>query len=105
MTLHLAQTIGQQRDRKGTTDGRPSNLETPDNNGLTRGQNFMKVEKWLRQASMYQQIDITPHNITNIEDTPTTLSENAADPPSEKDRLPPALISQLATANRSSARS
>lgn len=48
----------------------------------------MKVEKWLRNASMYQQIDITPGPITNIEDTPPQISD-AADPPSEKDRLPP----------------
>lgn len=65
-----------------------ADLEAPDNNGLTRGQNFMKVEAWLRGASRHQQIDITPGEITNIEDSPAALPENNVDPPSEKDRLP-----------------
>lgn len=68
-------------------------MDVQDNNGLTRGQNFMKVEKWLRASTIYQQVDVTPRDIKNIEDSPLVDSpENIADPPSEKDRLPPALL-------------
>lgn len=74
-------------------------LDAPDNNGLTRGQNFMKVEKWLRNACMFQQVDITPGVITNIEDLPADLPENSVDPPSEKDRLPPAIATRLPSTN------
>lgn len=74
-------------------------LDVPDNNGLTRGQNFMKVEKWLRNACMHQQIDVTPGAITNLEDPPTDLSEHNIDPPSEKDRLPPAIAVRLPSTN------
>lgn len=95
--LVYASTTGQQREeRKEPTvagEDRPD-LEAPDNNGLTRGQNFMKVEKWLRNSCMYKQIDITPGDITNIEDIPIEMSENTADPPSEKDRLPPPISNQ-----------
>lgn len=76
-----------------------SELDVPDNNGLTRGQNFMKVEKWLRNACMYQQIEVTPGVICNLEDPPTDLSENTVDPPSEKDRLPPAIVARLPSTN------
>lgn len=70
-----------------------ADMDVQDNNGLTRGQNFMKVEKWLRTTAMYQQVDITPRDIKNIEDSPLVDSpEHLADPPSEKDRLPPALL-------------
>lgn len=74
-------------------------MDVPDNNGLTRGQNFMKVEKWLRNACMYQQIDVTPGPITNVEDTPTDMPD-AADPPSEKDRLPQAIVTQQQPTSR-----
>lgn len=73
-------------------DDKPD-MDAQDNNGLTRGQNFMKVEKWLRASCMSKQIDITPGEITNIEDTPPEMPDSSADPPSEKDRLPPALSS------------
>ena len=63
-------------------------MDAHDNNGLTRGQNFMKVEKWLRQAGKHQQVSITPGEITNIEDGQSDLADSTADPPSEKDRLP-----------------
>lgn len=69
-----------------------TDLDAQDNNGLTRGQNFMKVEKWLRNSCLYKQIDITPREIRNIEDFPAELPDSFADPPSEKDRLPPALV-------------
>lgn len=72
-------------------------LDAPDNNGLTRGQNFMKVEKWLRNSCMYQQVDITPGVISNLEDLPPELPDSV-DPPSEKDRLPPAIAAQQASA-------
>lgn len=71
-----------------------TDMDAQDNNGLTRGQNFMKVEKWLKNSAMHKQIDITPREIKNIEDTPPaeTPLDSSADPPSEKDRLPPALV-------------
>lgn len=70
-----------------------TDLDAQDNNGLTRGQNFMKVEKWLRNSALYKQVDIIPTQIKNIEDSPAEpLIDNIADPPSEKDRLPPALV-------------
>lgn len=80
-------------NRKDANVNEKPEMDFPDNNGLTRGQNFMKVEKWLRNASMYQQVDVTPGTITNIEDNPTNLPDNA-DPPSEKDRIPQAITSQ-----------
>lgn len=65
-----------------------TDMEAPDNNGLTRGQNFMKVEKWLRAACMHKQVDIHPGTIiTNLEDSPPQV-QDTADPPTEKDRIP-----------------
>jgi hypothetical protein len=68
-----------------STDGR----EATDNNGLSRGQNFAKVEKWLREASKYQLIDITPRTIENIERTDGPPAREVGEPPTELDRLPP----------------
>lgn len=79
-----------------TAGGDGDNLDAPDNNGLTRGQNFMKVEKWMREAARYQQTPITPGKITNIEDE-NTQPENAADPPSDIDRLPQSVVSSSAS--------
>lgn len=75
-----------------------TDMDAQDNNGLTRGQNFMKVEKWLRNSAKYKQIDITPREIKNIEDCPAELPDSIADPPSEKDRLPPAMLLQRSSA-------
>lgn len=90
------------RDGRKTTNDNRADLDAPDNNGLTRGQNFMKVEKWLRNACMHKQIDITPGEITNIEDGVPDMLENTADPPSEKDKLPPAIPSRSSRASRAS---
>lgn len=65
-------------------------LDVPDNNGLSRGQNFMKVEKWLREANKSSQSKIAPGEIANLEDHPPSTTRDA-DVPSEKDRLPHAL--------------
>lgn len=47
-----------------------NDLDMPDNNGLSRGQNFMKVEKWLRESRKHEQVSIAPDEISNIEDNP-----------------------------------
>lgn len=60
-------------------------LDLPDNNGLSRGQNFMKVEKWLREARKTDQKSIAPGEIANLEDhSPDSRDVHV---PSEKDRL------------------
>lgn len=61
-------------------------LDAPDNNGLSRGQNFMKVEKWLRESNKQVQVTISPGNIANLEDHMPASGD--ADVPSERDRLP-----------------
>lgn len=94
---HASRGTGKAGGKTGGDEKGKGDLDAPDNNGLTRGQNFMKVEKWLRSAVMFQQVDITPGVITNLEDLPTELPENAVDPPSEKDRLPPSVIAQRAS--------
>jgi hypothetical protein len=68
-----------------SVDGR----EATDNNGLSRGQNFVKVEKWLREASKHQLVDITPRIIRNIESMDGPLTREVGEPPTELDRLPP----------------
>ena len=73
-----------------------SELDAPDNNGLSRGQNFMKVEKWLRDASLQQPIIVKPGVIKNIEDGATARPAVADEPPTERDRVPP-VPGQLAT--------
>lgn len=80
--------------RRASREPRPKDddKDLQDNNGLTRGQNFMKVEKWLRNACMYQQIDVTPASIANLEDEPAPATADP-EPPSEKDRIPPAMLS------------
>lgn len=62
-------------------------LDAPDNNGLSRGQNFMKVEKWLRESNKQVQVTIAPGNIANLEDHRPASGEVDA-VPSERDRLP-----------------
>lgn len=78
-----------------------SDMEAPDNNGLTRGQNFMKVEKWLRSACVHNQVDIHPGTITNLEDIPVQVPEANLDPPTEKDRLPPSNLALQPLTNAS----
>lgn len=66
--------------------------DAPDSNGLSRSQNFVKVEAWLRDASRHALTDITPRAIASIDDAPPPPgSPHAAhaDPPTERDRLPP----------------
>jgi hypothetical protein len=65
--------------------------EAQDNNGLSRGQNFAKVEKWLRDAARHSPIVIVPGVIANIEDPKpgAAIAPGAYDPPTEHDRLPP----------------
>lgn len=62
-----------------------------DNNGLSRGQNYSKVEKWLRESAAQGPRIIVPGVIFNIEDhiPGTPSAAGAVDPPSEADRLPP----------------
>ncbi|PXF40845.1 hypothetical protein BWQ96_09435 [Gracilariopsis chorda] len=85
---HKDRSSQQREARKHNSTKDRTDLQLPDNNGLTRGQNFMKVEKWLRSSCKHQQVDITPKTITNIEDGPTLNRDSSAEPPSEKDRLP-----------------
>ncbi|CAN8064529.1 unnamed protein product [Agarophyton chilense] len=98
---HKDRSAHQKESKKAAPANDRAELELPDNNGLTRGQNFMKVEKWLRSSCKHEQIDITPKQITNIEDGPTDAPDAAAEPPSEKDRLPHAMVNHHPTTNPS----
>lgn len=61
-----------------------------DNNGLSRGQNYSKVEKWVRESALEGPRIIVPGVIFNIDDAkPFAATPGAVDPPSESDRLPP----------------
>lgn len=80
--------------------GEANELDVPDNNGLSRGQNFMKVEKWLRDSCMQQQILVTPGVIKNIEDGTTGAVQDAEEPPPEKDRLPANLVTSQSHSKR-----
>lgn len=60
--------------RDGARKLEQSELDLPDNNGLSRGQNFTKVEKWLRASSTHEQVAIAPAApIVNLEDPPPGL--------------------------------
>lgn len=73
----------------GTVRESVEDRDATDNNGLSRGQNFIKVEKWLREASTHDLIIITPGVIANIENDDTRPVKEFCEPPSELDRLPP----------------
>jgi hypothetical protein len=68
--------------------------EITDNNGLSRGQNFARVERWLLESARYKQTSIAPvYPIVSIEAADTRPLVEAVDPPTELDRLPPVMPS------------
>lgn len=60
--------------RDGARKLEQSELDLPDNNGLSRGQNFAKVEKWLHASAEHEQVPIAPASpIVNLEDPPPAM--------------------------------